>query len=353
MRVALHVGQLRQPIPGGIGAYVRALLAALPPAGVTLSTFGFGPGETTWPEYHDLGRPGPPLRYSLWHGLRRPRVRVDADLVHAPTLAIPPTHPTPLVATVHDVAFLRFPEAFTRHGVRFHRRGLKLARRRASAVVVPSAFTASELVAEGFDPELIFVAPHGAPVVRSRSDVEVDAVLDALQVPTPFVLAVGTLEPRKGLRTLFAAFAELRLRDVTLVVAGPPGWGNVRVPDDVLALGSMGPDALDALYRRAAACAVPSVYEGFGLPALEAMAYGAPVVVSDTGSLPEVVGNAGRLVPVGDVDAWAATLASVVFDADVRRRLSAAGRDRAESFTWTRSATAHLDAYRAALEYSP
>jgi len=349
MKVALHVGQLRQPVPGGIGTYVRGLIASLPATGVTLSTFASGPGEPTWPDYRDLGRPRPPLRYSLWHALRRPRVRTDADLVHAPTLAIPPTRPTPLVVTVHDVAFLRFPDAFPRHGVRFHRRGLKLARRRASAVIVPSAYTASELVTEGFEPDLLFVAPHGAPVVRPRAEAEVDAVLDALEVPTPFVLAVGTLEPRKGLRTLFASFAELRLRDATLVVAGPAGWGETRVPPDVKALGAVAPDVLDALYRRASACAVPSVYEGFGLPALEAMAYGTPVVASDTASLPEVVGPAGRLVSPGDVDGWAEALASLVGDSEERERLGAAGRARAEGFTWARSAVAHVDAYRAAM----
>jgi len=340
-------------VPGGAGTYVRALVRSLPSSGITLSTFGSGPPDPTWPEFRDLGRPRPPLRYALWHRLRRPRVEPPVDVVHAPTLAVPPTGRVPLVVTVHDVAFLRFPDAFTRHGVRFHRRGLALARRHAAAVIAPSAFTRSELLAEGFEPSQVFIAHHGAPIVPPRPADEVDAIIAALGIPTPFVLAVGTIEPRKGLHSLFAAFAELRLRGITLVVAGPPGWGDVGVPPDVVALGAVDSNTLDALYRRASAFALASRYEGFGMPALEAMAYGTPVVVSDTASLPEVVGGAGLLVPTGDVDAWADAIASVVSDEERGRRLGDAGRARAGGFTWERSAVAHLEAYTAAATTAP
>lgn len=353
MKVALHVGQLRQPVPGGAGTYVRSLLRSLPAAGVTLSTFGSGPADPTWPEFVDLGHPKPPLRYALWHRVRRPRVAPSVDIVHAPTLAVPPTGRVPLVVTAHDVAFLRFPDAFTRHGVRFHRRGLALARRHAAAVIAPSAFTCAELIAEGFEPTRVFVAHHGAPTVPPRSDDEVDAIVAALGLPTPFVLSVGTIEPRKGLRSLFSAFAELRLRGITLVVAGPRGWGEVSVPPDVVELGAVDPHTLDALYRRASAFALASRYEGFGMPALEAMAYGVPVVVSNVASLPEVVGQAGLLVPPGDEDAWADAIASVVTDEERGMRLGSAGRERAAEFTWERSATAHLEAYEAATSTAP
>lgn len=352
MRVGLHVEQLRRPIPGGIGTYVRALVDELPGAGVELSTFASGPGDPAWPDYRDLGRPRPPLREVLWQTLRRPRVHLDVDLVHAPSLSIPPSGRTPFAVTVHDVAFLRVPEAFPPRGIRFHRRGLRIARKRAHAVIAPSAFTCSELVEEGFDPSRLFVAPHGIPAMPSTSShppIEADAMLAMLGIAPPFVLAVGTIEPRKGFRTVFAAFAELKLRGVTLVVAGPRGWGDVPVPHDIVALGAVDRTTLDALYRRASACVVPSRYEGFGLPALEAMAHGAPVIASDITSLPEVVGDAGVLVPVDDVDAWAEAIAGVVGDPERRRRLGDAGLRRAGEFTWARSAATHVDAYRTAL----
>lgn len=363
MRVALHVDQLRAPVPGGIATYVRGLLGALPAAGVDLATFGTGlPGDGLPDDivaaYEDLGLPGPPVRYLLWHRARRPRVRIaGTDVVHTPSLAVPPTGATPLVATVHDVAFLRIPHSFTRHGVRFHRRGLKLARKHAGAIVVPSEFTRTELLREDFDPERVFVAPHGAPVVRAEripGDEALDAALEEalgrLGIRRPFVVAVGTIEPRKGFDVVARAFAELRLRGVQLVIAGQRGWGHVVIPDDVVTLGGVNTTTRDALYRAAAACVVPSQYEGFGFPALEAMANGTPVIAADATSLPEVVGRAGVLVPFDDVDAWASAVAGVVGDLERAQRLGEAGRERAATFTWARSATAHLEAYRHAME---
>jgi len=126
MRAGLHVGQLLQPVPGGIGRYIVHVARNLPAADVEVVPFGAGApsarvqsliGTTV-----DLGWPRGPLRYELWHQLRRPRVDLDVDVVHAPSLAVPAVRDLPLVVTVHDVAFLREPEAFTRRGLTFHRR---------------------------------------------------------------------------------------------------------------------------------------------------------------------------------------------------------------------------------------
>jgi len=358
--VALHAGQLLQQVPGGIGRYTRTLLDGLPAAGVTVVPFGAG----RWPEvaagpeppgYVNLGPPGAPLRYELWHRLRRPALPAScgADVVHAPSLAVPPPGRRPLVVTVHDVAFLRFPDAFTRRGVAFHRRGLALARAEATTVIVASAHTRDELVTGGFPPERIAVIPHGVRVPPPPPDTELDARLRSVRVEEPYVLAVGTIEPRKGFDTLAEAMARRRRRDraTRLVLVGPRGWLHVDGLEQpgVRELGRLDDDVLDALYRRAAVVAVPSRYEGFGLPALEAMARGAAVVASATSSLPEVVGDAGELVPPGDPDAWAGTLDRLLADPDRRAELGAAARRRAASFTVEASIEAHAQVYAAAL----
>jgi glycosyltransferase involved in cell wall biosynthesis len=346
MEVALHVGQLLQPVPGGIGRYVRALLDALPGAGVGVRGFAAGaPAPFT-----DLGWPRGSLRYELWHRLRRPVVRVPGDVVHATSLAVPPSGRRPLVVTVHDTVFLHQPEVLTRRGVAFHRRGLELARREARAIVVPTEFGKRDLVAHGFDPERIHVAPHGVTVPTTGSDGEMstDPLTNHRQNgggEGPFVLFVGTIEPRKGIDDLLAAFGRLRADrpELRLVLAGPRGWGD---PPDlaqpgVVELGSVDDATLTELYRTASVLALPSRYEGFGLPVLEAMAHGCPVVVSDAACLPEVVGDAGTVVAVGDVAALTAALAEPG-DGE-------AGRERARRFTWAASAERHRAAYEAAL----
>lgn len=353
MKVGIHVGQLRQRVPGGIGRYIEQLLGALPATGVELVTFASGGGAVhdAWPNFVELGRPGPPVRYDLWHRLRRPPLPIDVDIVHAPSLAIPPPGKAGLVVTVHDLAFLRVPGTLTRRGVRFHRRGFTLARRHAGALVVPSTFVRDELVLEGVEPTRIVVAPHGAPIVAARADDDTDATIHAAGLDGPFVLFVGTMEPRKGLDILVEAHRIVRTShpDVSLVVAGPSGWGEeITGASGVHLLGHVDDDTLDALYRRAQLCALPSRYEGFGLPALEAMSRGCPVVVSDIPPLVEVTDDAALHLPVGDVDGWARVIAELLDDPTRRADLGAQARGRAASFTWEASAHAHLLGYELA-----
>ena len=341
LRVAVHVGQLLQPVPGGIGRYVRSLLAALPSAAVDPVAFAAGavPGAT------DLGWPHGSLRYELWHRARRPAVRVAGDVVHATSLAVPPPGGRPLVVTVHDLVFLRQPEHLTRRGVSFHRRGLELARREAAAIVVPTEFGRDDLAREGFDPSRIHVAPHGvAPPVPSDL---------APPVPGPYLLFVSTLEPRKGVDDLLDAHAALRRAhpDVQLVLAGPRGWGPPPDTDrpGVVVVGNLDEPALDAAYRGAVALVVPERYAGFGLPIIEGMARGCPVVTSDAACLPEVGGGAATVVPTGDVGALTAALDELLRSASRRAAMAQAGIERAATFTWERSAALHRAAYEAAL----
>ena len=372
MRVALHTGQLDQAVPGGIGRYVEGLLRHLPEAGVAVERFGGG----RW-------------RYEAWHRFRRPAVRAAGDLVHAPSLAVPAAGRRPLVVTVHDLTFRTHPDCFPPRGRAFHERGLALTRAEAAAVIVPSEATAGELRAAGFEPARLHVARHGIDLAPLNPLEPLDpdfpaASLNPLQhmhphwqpaegsmaaagagqggrgtpvlglEPRSYVLFVGTVEPRKGIDVLLAAHAALRRQghpDLRLVVAGPPGWGETAPLEGpgVVAPGRIDEATLDALYRGAAGLAIPSRSEGFGLPALEAMARGCPVVASDAGALPEVVGDAGLLVPPGDADALAAALDRLLTDDALAASLGAAGHRRAATFTWSACVAAHLVAYHAAL----
>lgn len=334
--VALHAGQLAQRAPGGIGRYVRGLIDHLPEAGIDVTAFGGElPGRMV------------PLRYELWHRARRPAVRAAGDLVHAPSLAVPPPGRRPLVVTIHDLEFLRLPDASTRRGVRFHRRGLAIARAEAAAVITASEHVAGQLAAESFDAARVHVVPYGIepPPPAPATDPG---------IPAPFILAVGTIEPRKGFDTLARAFGAARAShpDLSLVIAGPPGWGTVAGLDapGIVRLGPIDDARLDALYRAATVLAFPSRSEGFGLPPVEAMARGCAVVASNAGAIPEVVGDAALLVPPGDVDALAAALTDVVDDDSTRARLVAAGSARAARYTWEACARGHRRAYEASLD---
>ncbi len=352
MRVAVHAGQLRQPIPGGIGRYVRELLRALPGAGVEPVPFAAGPAPDHDPAlggWRDLGWPRGSARYELWHRLRRPRVAIDGtDVVHATSLAVAPSGRRPLVVTIHDLVGLHHPELLTPRGIAFHRRGLALARQEAAVVVTPTAAVGAEVAAEGIDATRIHVAHHGVAVGPAPSEEATAAVLETLGVVEPFVLFVGTLEPRKGIADLLEAQRRL---GVTVVLAGARGWGELPPLDrpGVVAPGGLDDATLDCLYRRAVALALPSQAEGFGLPVLEAMARGCPVVTSDTASLVEVAGEAGVAVAAGDVDGLSDALARLVGDPDWRADRAAAGRRRSADFTWAASAAAHRQAYESAV----
>jgi glycosyltransferase involved in cell wall biosynthesis len=360
VRVAVHAGQLLQPVPGGIGRYEIALLRNLPDFGVEPIAFAAGDRPRSIARrvpWVDLGPPRGSARYELWHRLQRPRVRIEADAVHAPSLGVPPVRDCPLLVTVHDVAFLRLPHVTTRRGISFHTRGLTLARRHATLVIAPSEFTGHELEREGFARDRIAVVPFGVDPPVPRDPDEVDRAVERAGVQPPYVLTVGTVEPRKDVSTIVRAVERLRHThpDLTLVVAGPRGWGEVNGLDRpfVRVIGAQPWSTLDALYRRADAFCLASLYEGFGLPLVEAMARGVPTIVSTGSALEEIAQGAGALFVPGDGDGCAEQIARVLDDPSQRAEFVRAGLVRAATLNWSTCAAGHARTYARAVAAGP
>jgi glycosyltransferase involved in cell wall biosynthesis len=291
--------------------------------------------------------------YEAWHYLRRPSVQRatgDVDVVHATGMAIPPKT-APLVATLHDLAFLHEPSHFTKHGLRFFHRSVELMRRDADVVVVPSQATVDDCIAHGFDPARLRLVPLGVHQHRAGSD-DVEAVRRRHGLDRPYLLWVGTVEPRKNLPTLLRAFAAADPADLDLVLVGQQGWNEdldrlvAPVARRVKIVGFVDGDDLPALYAGARLFCLPSLREGFGFPVLEAMAQGTPVITSTGTSTAEVAGDAAVLVEPTDVDGLAEAIRSLAVDPVRSAELGELGRRRASAFTWERNAELLVRAYR-------
>jgi glycosyltransferase involved in cell wall biosynthesis len=258
---------------------------------------------------------------------------------------------------VHDLAFLDHPEWYTPRGVRFLRRGTELARRDADAVVVPSAATARACRRHGFDADRIHLVPHGVQLPSATAEATAAAVRrlrTRLRLDRPYLLWCGTREPRKNLTRLLEAFARVvRQADLDLVLVGPAGWGDGTAPPDpvvadrVRTAGFLSAEDLHAAYAGAAVFCYPSLEEGFGMPVLEALAHGLPVVTSTGSPMAEVAGDAAVLVDPRDPPAIAAGVLAAL---EERRRLAAAGRAVAARHTWQAAAGRLTAVYRAVAE---
>jgi glycosyltransferase involved in cell wall biosynthesis len=324
IRAAIDVSPLVQT-RAGTARYLKGLLRELARRDdVEVSARSFGRGD----RLSTLGRDG------VWYPFVLGRER-GADILHCPTYRGPLKSRTPLVVTVHDLAVLRHPQTFNRWTRTYSPRVVPRVLQAARRVIAVSEFTRGELV------ELLDVPDEKIRVVPNA--VEDEFTKDGPSAEGEYVLAVGTLEPRKNLQRLVEA---VRQADVELRVVGARGWGGVEIGGNgVRWLGEVSDPELARLYRGALCVAYPSLYEGFGIPVLEAMACGAPVVTSRGTAMEEVADGAAILVDARDP---AQIAAGIERAATQRTELVARGLERARAFRWDAVADATVSVYREA-----
>lgn len=358
---------------GGIHNYIQELIHHLPAADPSLqitvftsrartageeALSGLGWQTSRWP----TERPGVRI---AWEQLVQPWVlrRADVDLLHALAFVSPLVTACPVVITVHDLSFLRFPERFRPANRLYLSTMTRLSCRRARRIIAVSQATAGEIVdLLGVPAERIDVVPHGVRHTRFHPlpSAQVKAFSRDKGLPERFVLFLGTLEPRKNLIALIEAFARTQAvrQGVRLIIAGGKGWyyqevfkrvEELALKDAVCFTGFVSDAEKPLWYNAATVFVYPSLYEGFGMPLLEAMACGTPVIGSDTSSMPEVVGDAGLLVAPGDVDVLAENLERLLVDADLRVGLGQRARTRASAYSWKTAAVATVASYRRAM----
>jgi glycosyltransferase involved in cell wall biosynthesis len=377
LRVALDA----TPLLGtrtGVGRFCAGALAALGAlsvdGGLEVSAFA-----VTWRRRHRLpallpdgvearqrAMPARPL-HAAWAHSTSPvieRFVGDVDVVHGTNFVVPPTRSAVRVLTVHDLTPVRFPELCDPGSLAFPRL-VRRAIREGAWVHTPSRFVADEVETEFHaDPARVRVVHHGvagAFAPESGSEESGPPVSwPPVELPrgaARYVLSVGTIEPRKDYPGLVRAFSVVAARDpdVALVIVGADGWGSEAfhqavasspARDLIRQVGYVSDDVLARWVSGASVLAFPSLYEGFGFPPLEAMAAGVPVIATQAGAVPEVVGDAAVLVPPGDVEAWADALQRVLGDTDMRAALVSRGRCRAAGFTWEACGSGLVSLYR-------
>ena len=310
-----------------------------------------------------------------WQHLRWPSVEGlvgGCDLVHAPASYIPAVRSARRVVTIHDLYFKYAPGHVEPYGGGYFAQTFTGGLPRVDHIIAVSGFTRDELVKfYPLAPERITVIPQGVDAARFNPTPQADDVsrVESQGVKRPYLLCVATVEPRKNLVTLIEAYARARQilaaagqNPPNLVITGQPGWGiqvmeqRVReagLGEKVVMTGYVPDDVLPALYRQALGFVFPSVYEGFGMPVLEAMACGCPAAISMAGALPEVAGEAVIYFNPKDSDFIARTLARFIAEPHQRAELRQAGLRRAARFTWAATAQATLDVYRRVLAPTP
>ncbi len=362
-RVLLVVEQLRRSAAGGIGTYVLGLLQGLDELAAAdpgtapeliLTASRVRPGQGGDP----LAGLGHPLQTSVLPGplltrawdLGLLRAPAGVDVVHAVSLATLEPGRAPLVVTVHDLLWRRVPDAYPARGRRWHEAALARALERADQFVVPAEVVAGDLVEAGASRESITVIPMGSDHLPPPDVPAAEAHLASLGVRGPFLLCVGTLEPRKNLQRLVEAYASIRgelPEPWPLVMVGPSGWGERLDPGPgVVHAGSVSSPELSGLYASARLLAYVPLIEGFGLPPVEAMSVGTPVVASPLPS----TGGAALEVDPHDTASIAAGLLTVATDDAVRNELIRLGSARAGELTWASIARQHRDVWDAAVD---
>ena len=359
MKVAFSLTQFAHSVPGGTGVSAEQLRAALvsgpdPTEVVSVGALGKGRGPG-W----DLPDPSVrfkipyPALYDLWNRTGRGALDglvPDADVAHLTLAFCPKKDRIPQVVTIHDVFPITHPEVFTRRGAKVMLAGLDRVLERADLIATVSEASAEALRGQGVEPGRLRVVPWGA-TAETFSSAELEELRQRLDLPERFVVFAGTVEPRKNLEVLLAAMESVE-SSVELVLVGPAGWGeiNERISsahsERVHVLGWQSRRDLLGLMSAASAVCMPSLAEGFGLPALEAMAQGTPVIHSESPALREVVGDTGLEVHSSDPRGWATAMTSFVNDPAMSAQLGSNALGRAAEFTWERSATMMRSVYQ-------
>ncbi len=383
LRVSLDVTAVPSN-PVGAGQYTMELAEALAArSDLDLVALSRRSDSTRWralsPSIEvDAVAPSPrPLRLA-WEQVVLPRVLSSHSITvhHGPHYTMPEHSSVPVVVTIHDLSFFEEPGWHERSKVLLFRRAIKVAARRAAALVCPSRVTAEQLGRWCRVDAEVFVAPHGVDTRRFRpddpvpgSDAErVAALDDRLVGGRPFLVFVGTIEPRKNVPQLVEAFSRIAGRhpDVLLVLAGGVGWGSQAVDraigsspaaDRIVRTGYVSDDTVPALLRSSVGTVYPALYEGFGLPALEALACGTPLITTAGTAMEEVAGDAALLIRPGDGAGLADALDQVLTVGRDRSALVEERRQRGlrivERHSWAESASRHVAAYRYAAGHSP
>ena len=350
VRVAYTLEQCWHRVPGGTAVSALEVARAMTHVRRDVELVGVSGKHLEDPELNfDLSidvvglRVSGALLYEMSLRLNQPKVErsmADIDLVHSTTI-IPFATSKKMVATVHDLAFLHHPDFFTRRGNDVFRRSLKILKKRADVLLCSSQATVDDCLSEGFTPDRVRHVALGVRSVQASQN-DIDLVRKKYSLPSQYLLFVGTLEPRKNLARLVGA---LRGRSdlPPLVIAGADGWGNIEVPQtaNVQFIGYVEDQYLGALYAGASVMCYPSLWEGFGLPILEAMAQGAPVITSIGTSTQEVAGGAAVLVDPLSEESIRNGIDEALRDAEM---LGRRGRERAAQATWDKTAlaTAHI-----------
>ncbi len=360
----------------GIHRYIAELLYHLPLADPETAYTAFAPRSsphtggvpvrsTRWPTARPIAR-------IVWEQVFQPALvaRERLDVLHGLAFVSPLIRPCPTVVTVHDLSFELFPKLFHNANGVYLRLLTRLSCRGAARIIAVSESTRADVARYyGVPGERIVTIAHGvSPNFYPRSEAELAEFRRARGLPDPFVLFVGTLEPRKNLTVLIEAFGQVISQDTArscrlkLVLAGGKGWyyeqifatiERLGLKDRVVWAGYIPEGDLPLWYNAADVFAFPSRYEGFGMPILEAMACGTPTVTSTASSLPQIAGDAALSVCPEDVGAWADALQRVLSSAALRQELRAQGIARAAQFTWEETARRTAGVYRQILTSSP
>jgi glycosyltransferase involved in cell wall biosynthesis len=339
MRIALDGMPLASPLTG-VGHYTAELVRNLAVVAPSDSFTLISPNGLLKKRWWSVGLPLHLLRNSF-------------DLFHGTNYEVPLWSRRPSVVTIHDLSLLLHPEVHEPRLARRARWRLPLMAKAASKIITPSTSVKNEVGETlGVPADKVVVTPEAPrPAFKRREDLQVSELLKRLGIDGDFILFVGTIEPRKNLRRLVEAF-DLLLRSTsllpTLVIAGGQGWlmDDFAVGERVRLTGYLEDQDLCGLYSTCAAFVYPSLYEGFGLPPLEAMACGAPVITSRIPSLMETVGDAARLVNPEDVGDIARAMTEMLSDVRVREHYEELGKVHVKKFSWEQTARQTLEVYQ-------